>query len=469
MTKYIQIKESTIKDLYDNGGTFPIPLYLSKIKEFNSSTLIWISFMLSKQKYFEKNNMLDEDGYYYHSQKKIEEEISISESTQTKIIKFLSRLGILLIKENVGLPAKNYYKINFKILFDYIENNGTSTVKSKGQAPLETGDIINNIYNKKANKDILSKERIERPSVVSSSSPSNKLNRRTNSIKIFMKQEIDEKEEAIRKKIEKETPVSIPDSNQKILDYWNQLGLCPITQRSKKAMVKASIEIAKVRRGVKFKNTEFNSQNKKFSDEEIKQAIYNFHLAAVNKDYEPREGDYKMKLRKCSLASFFYNPFSLNSHKSLFLKYLSPPVIIQQKNLLGNIDSEEIINQQVFAKLKNFYCKKVLGNSRLELNKKDLSNVISASNKLIGFYEKQKGIINTMIVKNVNDLTDLFCDVIEKTVDNEHDGDWTKLTSGYMSSDTTFTRRLPAYLNSQAAILSDDSDSRRSIYRNVEI
>ncbi len=92
------------------------------------TTSLWLSHIIYKHRYFEKEGMLDEEGYFYSRQEDIEEDTGLSPVQQTRIIKQLGTLSILHTKKK-GIPAKNYYKIDMVNLINLFI--ATSAYKKK--------------------------------------------------------------------------------------------------------------------------------------------------------------------------------------------------------------------------------------------------------------------------------------------------------------------------------------------------
>jgi len=251
----------------------------------------------------------------------------------------------------------------------------------------------------------------------------------------------------------KKEDLSVSPIAKKIIDYWNTLGLRK-TKENTKTLHSASTKILKLIRGNLFSDDDILSAKyheatkKKFTIDEIKLAIYQFHLAALNSEYEP-SGSYKQKLKSVNIDSFFYNLYSDNDHRSLFLKFF-----IEKAKLRGVNSKEEVKpkNETISNIIIDFYRKNVLGLTKAPLLLSDKNKLIEASNRLIDFFEENKKHIVGWAMATPADMAHLFCSAMEKVVENELNGDWTKLTAGYFKSDVTFLRRFPAYLNSQAAI-----------------
>ena len=133
---------------------------------------------------------------------------------------------------------------------------------------------------------------------------------------------------AMRKKITKEPiePFPIPKSIKDLLDFWHKQNLKSNRLATKE--MKKNIQYLKVlKRGTLYEKFKVHEEfrDKKFTDEEIKQAITNFALAALQPNYDPAPGRYKDILKNTSLNKFIYNSFSTNGNASLFIKYFQEP------------------------------------------------------------------------------------------------------------------------------------------------
>lgn len=89
--------------------------------ELGLETSIFLSDLSSRQDYWQGRNELTKDGYFFINRDKIKAETTLSHGKQNTATKTLINLGILEVKK-IGLPSKNYYKINIKILNEYVLN-----------------------------------------------------------------------------------------------------------------------------------------------------------------------------------------------------------------------------------------------------------------------------------------------------------------------------------------------------------
>lgn len=448
------------------------------VKSFGLITSFVLSYLISKHNFFEKNNLLNENGEFYRTLENIADDLGIgSKQVIQRIIAKLNKDGFLEIKRR-GIPPRNYYKLNYTKIISFVLKNrikpsniitetkdisGNNSKSISGNNFKTIDDNIDN-YNKEFIKKKYYKEKYSSKEEYINFPPSEKpssLKRRNNRTKIFMTQ--DKRKNFIEENEEKYT---ITENAKKIIDYWNSLGLKKITDKAIKSKKQISKTIAKLTRGTLFNNDrELQENNKSFKIDEIKQAIWNFNLAISDENYLPYKKQ-KMYLSKIGLSDFLYNPFA-TKHKSLFLIYLKKPELINQENKPKD-EIQEIKDMQVYSILSKFYKENVLGSNKLELNNKDTMHLTLATNKIIDFFEKKRDMINPLLIRSRKDIVEMFCETMKMTVENEHDGDWTKLTPGYFSSEITFTRRFPSYLNSQAIIMPDNGGHTFSIYNKLK-
>lgn len=71
-----------------------------------------LEIFISKRKYFEKNDQLTGDGYFYYTQEKIKENICAKNISKVhRAVDILSEKAIVITVKK-GLPARIYYKID---------------------------------------------------------------------------------------------------------------------------------------------------------------------------------------------------------------------------------------------------------------------------------------------------------------------------------------------------------------------
>jgi hypothetical protein len=175
-------------------------------KAFGTLESLWITHLLEWQQHLIEQQQIKEDEYFYLSQENIFKETGISPGMQTSYIKFFKEKDILSVKENIGLPARNYYYINSIKMIEIVHSineKEKNLIKSKYLDLKGTSDsaikvhIYNNpnCNNPKDNKD---------KSLLATSLPDNIFS----SIKETEQQNI--------------TIESLSDAEQ-LFDYWNMI------------------------------------------------------------------------------------------------------------------------------------------------------------------------------------------------------------------------------------------------------
>ena len=114
------------------------------IKIFGLDCAIFLSDLISKELYFENKNQIDSEGFFFNTQENRSEDTGLSPYKQTASIEKLKEINVLSVKR-IGLPARQYFKINHDELKSHLLNFKGSFVKNL---------ISETIYNK--NKEIKS-------------------------------------------------------------------------------------------------------------------------------------------------------------------------------------------------------------------------------------------------------------------------------------------------------------------------
>lgn len=135
------------------------------IKVLGLHEAIILGELCSEYTYWENRNQLEDGEYFFSTRKNIEKNTGINSHYQRIAIRNMENKGILDIRK-VGMPCKNYYKINENRIIEYLErskeqvvhvvNNKMSTTCSTRYELDEVHDVheteINN--NKNNNKNI---------------------------------------------------------------------------------------------------------------------------------------------------------------------------------------------------------------------------------------------------------------------------------------------------------------------------
>ena len=128
------------------------------IREVGLHEAIIIGEMCSEYNYWEKCNKL-EDDMFYSTRDNIEYNTGLSEHCQRKAIKTLQEKGIITSKKR-GIPAINYYKINFDKLLTLLS---TSSSKYE-ELDVESVNLNNNKQTKIKEEKNNSKELLQNSS-----------------------------------------------------------------------------------------------------------------------------------------------------------------------------------------------------------------------------------------------------------------------------------------------------------------
>ena len=91
--------------------------YKCLIKELGTVGAVFLSELISKHKYFESRNMLDDEGYFFCTQGDINESTGIKRRQLESLRSKLKELNFIDYKRK-GTPAKIWYKINDEKLLD---------------------------------------------------------------------------------------------------------------------------------------------------------------------------------------------------------------------------------------------------------------------------------------------------------------------------------------------------------------
>lgn len=122
------------------------------IKQLGLHEAIIIGELCSEYNYWDAHEKLKND-MFYSTRENIEKNTGLNEHYQRKAFATLQEYEVIKI-EKKGLPAVNYYKINFDKLFSLLT---TSAPRDEGLV-VKTMDLNNNTNNNKDNKLFISKD-----------------------------------------------------------------------------------------------------------------------------------------------------------------------------------------------------------------------------------------------------------------------------------------------------------------------
>ena len=125
------------------------------IKKLGLHESIMIGELCAEYNYWESQGKLDND-MFYSTRENIEENTGLSEHFQRKALATLKEQGIIEVTKR-GIPAVNYYKINFDKLLTIL----STSCSSRRQQETETVDLNNNKRTNIKNKESNSKELLQ--------------------------------------------------------------------------------------------------------------------------------------------------------------------------------------------------------------------------------------------------------------------------------------------------------------------
>lgn len=129
------------------------------IKTIGLEEAIMIGELCSEYDYWDEHNQLTDDGYFYATIEKIQDNTGLSEYQQRKAIRTLESLDIVRTKLK-GLPATRYFMIDEEMLFSFLQTSSEKT-KELGSKKLNSS---NNQIIKTEKKSLIAKAiKEERP------------------------------------------------------------------------------------------------------------------------------------------------------------------------------------------------------------------------------------------------------------------------------------------------------------------
>ena len=90
------------------------------VKQIGLKPTIILADLISKEQYFETNHPLV-DGWFFNTEKNIQDDTTLSPHQQRKALQHLKELQIIETKRK-GIPAKMHYKINTEVLVKFLNN-----------------------------------------------------------------------------------------------------------------------------------------------------------------------------------------------------------------------------------------------------------------------------------------------------------------------------------------------------------
>jgi len=349
-----------IKEFLDYGNYITINRNLIKILGIN--TALYLSELIAKYNYFEKNNMLEDDLFYLKVDD-VEKAILLSKFEQRKAREQLQNLNLIdYIKK--GIPSKYFYKINFKNIFNLIEqekNNNKDDDEKNPSGKINTPTEVKNFNlcgcknltynnnNKYNNNKIIIKNNNMKSNDADFILTPNNLNK-----------QIEDNYNSLYKKQKKE--IVYPSEFREILEIWNKLPLVNKHKNLNTKLIKNTYkQIRYLLNGSFIKNNSITDdilnkyniplevKEKKFTWEEIKQGLNNACLE-YEEGYYPFTLEEKKKILPKNILNLFFSQYY--PFKSLFLKCFynkpvyKPELVKLKKN--EHFRETELIKKQCF-------------------------------------------------------------------------------------------------------------------------
>lgn len=435
------------------------------LRAFGLEKALWIECLLEWRYDLFKKDKIEEDDYFYLSQNEIQNKTTISADKQTKIIKFFRDSGVIEVKK-VGLPSRNYYRINVERMVELVEEDNhpepTSDRKTRGLVNPDGGVILNKQINKETvttkDKSFVDNRPEPDGSAVNFQSddlssgnhqktPVRKFTRRItlpsrkDQVSAGINETFQRKAlEAIPKK-KQHTPMSIvPEEIKLIMEHWESLGFrLPNPEKAPASYNKTIRSLKKLLRGELIPGSIL-----KFNPQDIKDTMDIFAKNVFDSTCGPTQ-PIKDQLAKKDLNDFLYNPH-VRGIKSWFLEcYGKEP----QKRTDVKIEPDD--HPSITNRLKTFYFQYVLGNIKTRPSVKEENHFRKASSRIARLYT-QKGHMFPS-VGDMLELADIWCSAIRYGYRNNT----TRISPANFSSDHTLNMCIK-YLNEKGYMTTDESN-----------
>lgn len=237
---------------------------------------------------------------------------------------------------------------------------------------------------------------------------------------------------------------SIASLAREIALFWISAGLRSF--KDEKAKKRAISKLERVLRG-----TLFNDQpgyekfyGKKFTVEEVIQAIKNFKIAATDPKYRPGLLATKKKMMQIGLCEWLLNEFCKKNGvaTSSFITNLEPPKPVSSPKYEP---ATEDLYPEITSTLKRVFCQSICqsDNPLVPWDVKDENNFRKTSNFLYDFYEKNKSRVSRVYQgMGPEKMAKLLIQCISSSTDAER----FRITTGWLCSSKTLNTRFPQYL-----------------------
>jgi hypothetical protein len=392
---------------------------------------IWISYMAYKWNYFKENDKLTEDGYFYFTQKDMEEEIGLSPFQQNQAIEEFKKHGIVNVKE-MGMPKKKYYRLDIMKAVKLLEQF-PQTLKNFGSRPEKTSgqDLKNLRYNnkeyKKEEKEISSPIGEDKGASNDEAPPTtSRLPRLTGKEMLHIGMDLPGMVPSIKPLPE---PIVPPKEIQSLIDVWNTLGGVRHLNSRSNVYKEAVRKLKLLLRGKMFSVNHYPKYlARSFTIEEILKVFDSFKLALQ----DPKERKY---LRGLSLPNFLFHSWN---GRSMFLELFESPSNSVPRNYAAQLEADP--RPEVTAIFKKFYVREVLGGVEVRFSVAQENKFRLATRKAMDFLKANQKRMTGLT--SVRDYANLVCDALRDWVK----GNVKELNVGNFPSDHTWNKVVPAYM-----------------------
>jgi hypothetical protein len=425
------------------------------------------------------------DGWFFAKAKMLTKATTLKEDAQNRITNKL--MGLEIIEKKLkGIPATNYFKINYKKVIGLFENKigirfgshpnqVSGAIRNYSLLTKEDNNISLSSFlkNKKEDNEISANNGTHNDNFVSI------IKRKKNSASdsTVTENKGDKKERVLsegesestlrgkdedllqsiddinrdlaetqvknNKSSEKPQVIIIPKTIQPFIAVWESYGfkLPGVNTKSFNCTIQS---LKKLVTGTLFRQTEFPVIPYDLAD--FSKSVQRLQQS-LSPDYYPLNKTY---LNKITLKDFLYNPFATS--KSLFFFMLqNEPIPVRKEE----VDYHPEITELIIAKFK----KEILNVSNYTPPPSDKSKFVAAAARLNSFFEINSKHYPT-IFRNIHKQVECLYSCIKTSVNG------IDISPGFFCSDATFSRRLPTYLNNQGYTKKENTNnSNFSIYR----
>jgi hypothetical protein len=421
-----------IRAFMDSGGY--IPVNKKMIKLIGILPTVLLGDLIGKYNYFCDRNELAENDDFFNTIENIENDTGLTSAYITFSFKMLSHFNLLEVSKK-GMPARNYYKINFdniaqllskKVISSDLAYKRQVTKRLRYLSPKRLADINNNKVNKnKDNKNTVSVETvrgIESPKVDSDSS-------KKNPSKLKERIDLNKKENTPKKRkillsdyfpIENDDPIKI--EFKELILWCNKTGFLTNQKIDKptQSLYSAFLSFRSMRNGTfsihasninawKFPLPKECLNGKIYSVEEIKEIImkYGLQFQAGYWPFTQREKDNLAK----TLDQILYSPFNKECPSPFLKVMIQPPKKVEEKKMEPK---EKLIDENCFNRMLDAFEWDEISETRITLAEKESNLLASVTNLIIKEWEKQYyrfyPIQNVDRIMSANDLFDIVGD-----------------------------------------------------------